>query len=103
MKEVAGLMRARLLSGSKDSSYTEVFPALTSTFRSAVVRYIAAGGDGRVEALAALYGKRPSEIIRLLEPAVTGLLLELDSEDENGTYRYIPPEDEIARRIVELS
>ncbi len=103
VKEVAGLMRARLLSGSKDSSYTEVFPALTSTFRSAVVRYIAAGGDGRVEALAALYGKRPSEIIRLLEPAVTGLLLELDSEDENGTYRYIPPEDAIARRIVELS
>lgn len=103
VKEVASMMRLRLLSGSKDSSYTEVFPVLASTFRSVVVRYIAAGGDGSVASLGALYGKRSSEIIRLLEPAVTGLLLELDSEDENGTYRYIPPEDEIARRIVELS
>ena len=103
VKEVANMMRVRLLSGSKDSSYTEVFPVLASAFRSVVVRYIAAGGDGSVVSLGLIHGKRPSEIIRLLEPAVTRLLLELDSEDENGTYRYIPPEDEIARRIVELS
>ena len=103
VKEIARMMKNRLLSGSKDFSYTEVFSVLASAFRSAVVRYIAAGGEGRVATLGAFHGKRPSEIIRLLEPAVTGLLLELDSEDEDGTYRYIPPEDAIARRIVELS
>lgn len=101
--EIAGLMRARFLSGSSDLAFTEVFFALASGFRAGVVRHVASGGDGRVVALGVRYGKRACEILRLLKPAVDGLLLELDSEDANGTYRYIPPEDEIARRIVELS
>lgn len=103
VKEIAMLMRKRLLSGSTDLSYQEVFPVLMSAYRSLVVRYVAAGGDGRVAALSTRFGKRSYEILRLLQPAVDGLMLELDSEDENGIYRYIPPEDEIARRIVELS
>lgn len=103
VREIAGMMRTRLLSGSGDCSFRDVFPVLMSGFRASVVRYIAGGGDGRVEMLCARYRKRASTLINLLDPAVEGLLLELDSNDENGVYRYIPPEDPIARRIVELS
>lgn len=103
VKEIAAMMRARLLAGSSNLSYREVFAVMMGEFRSKVVRYLASGGDGGVEVLGAHFRKKPADLIRLLEPAVQGLMLELDSEDESGTYRYIPPEDAIARRIVELS
>lgn len=103
VREVAGMLRARFLSEVMDFSFKEVFPVLMSRFRASVVRYIARGGDGRVEALSAKCRKKANDMIKLLNPAVEGLLLELDSEDAGGTYRYIPPEDPIARRIVELS
>lgn len=103
VREIAVMMRTRILSGSEDLSFRDVFPVLMGVFRATVVRYLASGGDGRVTSLAERYGKKPREMLLLLKPAVRGLLLELDSEDEGGIYRYVPPMDPIARRIVELS
>ena len=39
----------------------------------------------------------------VLSAAVEAHILDLDSQDSDGTYTYITPADPIARRIVELS
>jgi len=103
VNEIARMMRARWRLNPKDDAFVPIFRVMMGPFRSKVVRRIAAGGPCTVEALSTLFNKKPADLIRELEWAVKGGLLDLDSEDPSGTYRYITPADPIARRIVELS
>ena len=54
------------------------------------------------EELAQVFKKPIRFITRDLEPAVKAGLLVLDSEDDLGSYRYLPPPDPIAQRVVAL-
>jgi len=103
VRDIAEMMRERWRRDATDEAFVPIFHVMMGPFRACVVRWIAAGGCGAVESLAERYGKKPSDVIRLLDWAVKGGVLELSSEDSEGVYRYITPADPIARRIVELS
>jgi len=103
VREIAEMMRARWRANPTDTSFVPIFRVMMGPFRAKVVRQIAAVGPRTVEDLAAQFDKKTADLIRELEWAVKGGLLELDSQDSEGTYRYVVPADQIARRIVELS
>lgn len=101
--ELASMFRRRVLDGSYDTSYSAVFSPMMNAFRARIIHYVACGGDGRTEALAELLCKKPRFVIRDLEYAVSGGLLDMTSEDGEGRYIYYPPKDPIGQRIVELA
>ena len=102
--EIAGMIRLRVQSGLNDFSYAPIFRVMMGSFRSRVVRHIAAGGSGGVGFLRETFDvKRFGDLKRDLRPAVDAHILALDSDDPGGRYSYITPADPIARRIVELS
>jgi len=103
IREIASMLRYRHLKGDGDRSYAFVFPAMKNAFRARVIHHLACGGDGSVAALCDRYGKKPRFLMRDLDPAVKCGLLDLTSQDSDGTYLYAPPEDPIGQRIVELS
>ena len=99
--EIARMIRLRLLSGSDDVSYVPIFRVMMGSFRSRVVRHIAAGGCGDVEFLRNTFDiQHFGDLQRELRPAVDAHILDLNSD---GKYSYVTPSDPIARRIVELS
>ena len=102
--EIARMIRLRLLSGSDDFSYAPIFRVMMGSFRSRVIRHVAAGGCGGVEFLRNTFDiQHFGDLKRSLRPAVDAHILDLDSEDPDGKYSYVTPSDPIARRIVELS
>ena len=102
--EIARMMRERLREKPDDRSFVPIFRAMMGSLRSRIVRYVAAGGCGRIEHLRNRFGiLRLSDLERDLKPAIEARILDLDSQDSDGTYSYITPADPIARRIVELS
>ena len=102
--EIARLMRERMRSGSADTGYVPIFRAMMGSLRSRVVRHIAAGGSGNIQRLRDQFNiTNVSDLIRDMKPALDAKIIDLDSEDPDGTYTYITPTDPIARRIVELS
>ena len=103
VREIAAMIMRRLREEDGDLSFAPIFRVMMGSFRSRVVRYLAAGGDGNVETLSERFQMRVCDIRRDLEPAEDGGVLDCDSDDSDGVYRYITPADPIARRIVELS
>ena len=102
--EIARMIRLRLLSGSDDFSYAPIFRVMMGSFRSRVIRHVAAGGCGGVEFLRNTFDiQHFGDLKRSLRPAVDAHILDLDSDDPDGKYSYVTPSDPIARRIVELS
>jgi len=103
VREVAEMMRERWKADPENEAFVPVFRVMMGPFRSRIVRLLAAGGCGGVEALAERFEKKSSDLIRELEWAVKGGILDLNSEDADGVYEYRTPADPIARRIIELS
>ena len=101
--EIAGLIMRRLRLESGDLSFAPIFRVMMGAIRSQVVRSIAAGGDGRVEAIAKRFNLRVCDVRTDLRLAEEGGVLVCSSDDPDGVYSYITPADPIARRIVELS
>lgn len=102
--EIARMIQKRLLGGSDDISYAPIFRVMMGSFRSRVVRHIAAGGCGEVEFLRNTFDiQHFGDLQRDLRPAVDAHILDLDSDDPDGKYSYVTPSDPIARRIIELS
>jgi len=103
IKEIGEMMRDRWRADPTDELFVPIFHIMMGPFRARVVRLVASGECGSVEALAERFKRKPADLIRHLEWAVKGGVLDLDSEDPAGVYRYITPADPIARRIIELS
>ena len=102
--EIASLMRDRMRSNPDDLSFVPIFRVMMGSRRSKVVRHIAGGGSGRISDLRERFGFiRLSDLERDLKFATDARILDLDSQDPDGTYSYITPADPIARRVVELS
>ena len=101
--EIAELIMRRLRLESGDLSFTPIFRVMMGSIRSRVVRSIASGGDGRVEAIAERFSLRVCDVRADLRLAEEGGVLVCSSDDPDGVYSYITPADPIARRIVELS
>lgn len=103
VREIAAMIMRRLREEDGDLSFVPIFRVMMGSLRSRVVRYIASGGDGSVVTLSERFQMRVCDVRRGLESAVDGGVLDCDSDDSDGVYRYITPADPIARRIVELS
>lgn len=102
--EIARMMRDRMRSGSTDMSYTPIFRAMMGSLRSRIVRHIAAGGCGNAGYLREQFKiVQFCDLLRDMKPAIEAHILNLDSQDPDGNYTYVPPADPIARRIIELS
>ena len=102
--EIARLMRERLMGDPNDMSFVPIFRAMMGSRRSQIVRHLAAGGCGRIDYLRERFNVlRLSDLERDLRFAIDAHILDLDSQDPDGTYTYITPADPIARRVVELS
>lgn len=102
IREIASMLYERFANPACDLSFAEAFGILGNAFRLRAIAYIAKGGDGRKESLAKKYGKAIRFITRDLEPAVKSGLLELDSEDDSGCYRFVAPADAVVMRIIDL-
>lgn len=103
VREIAGMIRGRWRNDPSDEAFVPIFRVMMGSFRSRVVRMLAAGGCGEVESLCECFEKKPNELLCDLDWAVRGGVLDLTSQDSTGVYRYRTPADPIARRIIELS
>ena len=102
--EIARMMRERIRKDPNDLGFVPVFRAMMGSRRSRIVRHIASGGCGHIPYLIQQFEfLQLCDLIRDLKAAVEAHILDLDSQDSDGTYTYITPADPIARRIVELS
>ena len=102
--KVAGLMCDRLRDNPDDLSFVPIFRVMMGSRRSRVVRHIASVGSCRICDIRERFGfARLNDLERDLKPAIDAHILDLDSQDPDGTYSYITPADPIARRIIELS
>lgn len=103
VREIAALIMDRLRKKNGDLSFVPVFRVMMGSVRARIVRYIAAGGNGCVEALSDRFRMHPGDLRHHLKFAEQGGILSCDSDDSDGVYSYIAPADPIARRIIELS
>ena len=102
--EIARMMRERIRKDPNDLAFVPIFRAMMGSRRSRIVRHIASGGCGHIPYLVRQFEfLQLCDLIRDLKAAVEARILDLDSQDSDGTYTYITPSDPIARRIVELS
>ena len=102
--EIARMMRERIRKDPNNLGFVPVFRAMMGSRRSRIVRHIASGGCGHIPYLIRQFEfLQLCDLIRDLKAAVEAHILDLDSQDSDGTYAYITPADPIARRIVELS
>lgn len=99
---IGGMLYDRFSSGSRDAGFVSAFSVFGNAFRLKVIRYVAKYGSCTRPSLAGVFNKSIRSLTRDLEPAVKGGLLALDFDDGEGAYRYIPPADAIAWRVVEL-
>jgi len=98
----ATALRNRLQSGSSDLSFQHVFPALSNAFRARVVKYLSDETSASKKEICERYDKSIKNIDRDMKLAVDNELVALDSEDDDGVYRYWPPYDPIAQMLVDL-
>lgn len=103
VREIAALIMRRVRDEGGDLSFAPVFRVMMGLVRARIVRYIAAGGNGCAEHLSEKFNLPNSDLRHYLAFAEEGGILERDSDDNDGIYRYIAPADPIARRIIELS
>ena len=101
---IARMMRERILKDPENLAFFPIFRAMMGSRRSRIIRHIASGGCGHIPYLIQQFKfLQLCDLIRDMKAAVEANILDLDSEDSDGTYTYITPSDPIARRIVELS
>ena len=101
--QIGQLIRERVLENPGDLLFTKVFPAMMNAFRARAVAFIAKSNGVTLLDLAEKYDKEMRLITRDLKPAVEAGLISVSAEGADGVYRYNPPSDPIAQRIVELS
>jgi len=101
--QIGGMIRERVLENPGNLSFTKVFPAMMNAFRARAVAFIAKANGITLLDLAEKYDKEMRLITRDLKPAVEAGLISVSADGADGVYRYNPPSDPIARRIVELS
>lgn len=99
---IAEMLYERFAAGSNDTGFSNAFEVFGNAFRLRVIRYVAKYGSCSKESLAGVFNKPIRLLTRDLEPAVKGGVLALDPDETGGVYRYIPPSDSIAWRVVEL-
>lgn len=88
----------------KRKSFEPIFAALMNPFRARVVAAIAAAGEISGEEICEKTNHQMKYLKRDLQEAVdAGLIDPNDSDPQAAVYRYLPPTDQIARRLVELS
>ena len=101
--EIGLLIRERVMTNPGDLSFASVFAAMMNAFRARAVAFIAKSNGATLLDLAEKYDKEMRLVTRDLKPAVESGLISVSAEGADGVYRYNPPSDPIAQRIVELS
>ena len=100
--EIAQMLYDRFAAGGADTRFSAAFAVFGNAFRLRAIRHVAKRDWVSKEELAQVFKKPIRFITRDLEPAVKAGLLDLDSGDDLGRYRYLPPADPIAQHVVAL-
>jgi len=100
--EIAKMLYDRFVSGSRDTGFAAAFRVFGNDFRLRVIRHVAHCENCSREMLAGVFNRSVRLLTRDLAPAVDGGVLGLVRGEAGGEYRYLPPSDSIAWRVVAL-
>jgi len=100
---VADMIMERVRRNPDDRGFAAHFAVLMNPFRLRVLHCLCGKGSASRTSLCEKFDKEPRILTRDLKPAVAGGLLALDEDDNGGTYRYLPPDESVTRRIIELA
>jgi len=100
--EIAKMLYDRFSSGSRDIGFAAAFRVFGNDFRLRVIRHVAHCENCSKELLAGVFNRSVRLLTRDLTPAVEGGVLGLVRGDGGPEYRYLPPSDSIAWRVVTL-
>lgn len=103
VRDFAELLRYQMTHGSYDMRFSAYLPPLSNAFRARVIHAVAMRGRMATDELCRLFNKERWALIRDLEPAVKGTLLDSDDGTDPEFYIYAPPDDPLAQRLVELA
>lgn len=101
--EIIKMLYERFSSGSRDTGFIPAFRVFGNALRLRIIRYVARYEVCTKESLSSVFGKSIRSLSRDLEPAVRGGVLVPEFFDGSDAYRYLPPSDSIAWRVVNLS
>ena len=100
---VRAAVRLIVANERKRQAFEGIFAALMNPFRARVVAAVASVGEISGEEICDKTNHQMKHLKRDLQEAVeAGLLDPSDSEPRVAVYRYRPPEDRTARKLVEL-
>jgi len=97
---VADMIMERVRLNPKDRDFAAHFPVLMNPFRLRVLHFLCEKGICSRIFLCEKFGKDLRILTRDLKSATDGGLLALDEDD---TYRYLPTDEPVTRRIIELA
>jgi len=100
--EIAKMLYDRFSSGSRDTGFAAAFRVFGNDFRLRVIRHVAHCENCSREMLAGVFNRSVRLLTRDLAPAVEGGVLGLVRGGAGSEYRYLPPSDSIAWRVVVL-
>ncbi len=104
IKELAALFHERFAQKETLESLANVFHVVMHPLRGRIINWLSKGGSGEKLFLCERFQKRREILARDLKPAVDLGLLEIaDDDDAFGEYRYLPPADPIAQKIIALA
>jgi len=97
---VADMIMERMRLNPKERDFAAHFPVLMNPFRLRVLHFLHERGNYPRISLCEKFDKEPRILTRDLKPAIDGGLLALSEDD---IYRYLPPDEPVTRRIIELA